>query len=195
MIDTAFFCRTARKRVFTLVELVVAIAIVTLTLAIAVTALRGESPAQKMERSVHEISAFCARIRFRSAEEGRDWVLKFNPEERRFYATAVADDQEQEGFVPGDNSGKFLNEKNASGDEVPTLPRLDLKLDKSFTFETAEGVEGELGNGEELEVFRFFPDGGASGSHKLLLKLKGMQKVFHISKLTGRVLIDEDLPN
>ncbi|MBQ9755782.1 MAG: prepilin-type N-terminal cleavage/methylation domain-containing protein [Lentisphaeria bacterium] len=195
MIDTAFFCRTARKRVFTLVELVVAIAIVTLTLAIAVTALRGESPAQKMERSVHEISAFCARIRFRSAEEGRDWVLKFNPEERRFYATAVADDQEQEGFVPGDNSGKFLNEKKASGDEVPTLPRLDLKLDKSFTFETAEGVEGELGNGEELEVFRFFPDGGASGSHKLLLKLKGMQKVFHISKLTGRVLIDEDLPN
>ena len=195
MIDTASFCRTARKRVFTLVELVVAIAIVTLTLAIAVTALRGESPAQKMERSVHEISAFCARIRFRSAEEGRDWVLKFNPEERRFYATAVADDQEQEGFVPGDNSGKFLNEKNASGDEVPTLPRLDLKLDKSFTFETAEGVEGELGNGEELEVFRFFPDGGASGSHKLLLKLKGMQKVFHISKLTGRVLIDEDLPN
>ena len=183
------------KKHFTLVELVVAIAIVTLTLAIAVTALRGESPAQKMERSVHEISAFCARIRFRSAEEGRDWVLKFNPEERRFYATAVADDQEQEGFVPGDNSGKFLNEKNASGDEVPTLPRLDLKLDKSFTFETAEGVEGELGNGEELEVFRFFPDGGASGSHKLLLKLKGMQKVFHISKLTGRVLIDEDLPN
>ena len=72
---------------------------------------------------------------------------------------------------------------------------MDLKLDKKFTFETAEGVEGELGGGEELEIFRFFPDGGASGSHKLILKLGGMQKVFHISKLTGRVLIDEDLPN
>ena len=192
MIDTASFCRTARKRVFTLVELVVAIAIVTLTLAIAVTALRGESPAQKMERSVHEISAFCARIRFRSAEEGRDWVLKFNPEERRFYATAVADDQEQEGFVPGDNSGKFLNEKNASGDEVPTLPRLDLKLDKSFTFETAEGVEGELGNGEELEVFRFFPDGGASGMRELTFRCHTLEKKYTISPLSGRLLMQKE---
>ena len=195
MIDTAFFCRTARKRVFTLVELVVAIAIVTLTLAIAVTALRGESPAQKMERSVHEISAFCARIRFRSAEEGRDWVLKYDPEEKKFYATAVAAEDEQESFVPGANSGNFLNEKKAPDEDAPPLPRMDLKLDKNFTFETAEGSEGELGNGEEMEIFRFFPDGGASGSHKLILKLRGMQKVFHISKLTGRVLIDEDLPN
>ncbi len=195
MIDTACFCRTARKRVFTLVELVVAIAIVTLTLAIAVTALRGESPAQKMERSVHEISAFCARVRFRSAEEGRDWVLKYNPEERSFYAAAVADEQEQDSFVSGANSGNFLNDKKEPEEDAPPLPRMDLKLDKKFTFETAEGVEGELGGGEELEIFRFFPDGGASGSHKLILKLGGMQKVFHISKLTGRVLIDEDLPN
>jgi len=68
-------------------------------------------------------------------------------------------------------------------------------LDKSFTFETEEGAENQLANGEELDVFRFFPDGGASGSHKLVLKLGGLQKVFHISKLTGRVMIDEELPN
>ena len=96
------------------------------------------------------------------------------------------------GFV---NNGLTIYKKNEDDEDAPRLPKLYFKLDKSFTFETAEGVEGELGNGEELEVFRFFPDGGASGSHKLLLKLKGMQKVFHISKLTGRVLIDEDLPN
>lgn len=196
MIDNAFSCRTARRRVFTLVELVVAIAIVTLTLAIAVTSLRGESPAQKMERTVYEVSAFCARVRFRSAEEGRDWVLKYNPDEKKFYATAVSEEEGEEKIVAGDNSGKYTAGKNKEEDsDTPPLPRLDLKLDKSFTFETAEGAEGELSGEEELEVFRFFPDGGASGSHKLVLKLGGMQKVFHISKLTGRVLIDEELPH
>ncbi|MBR7140150.1 MAG: type II secretion system protein [Lentisphaeria bacterium] len=195
MIDSAFSGSVFRRRKFTLVELVVAIAIVTLTLAIAVTTLRGESPAQKMERTVHEIAAFCARIRFRAAEEGRDWVLKFNPEAGRFYATAVSDDEEEENIVPGDESGKHISSKREADSDVPPLPQLDLKLDKSFTFETADGAEGQLHNGEELEIFRFFPDGGASGSQKLVLKLGGMQKVFHISKLTGRVLIDGELSN
>ena len=188
MIDLFLRRRKGAGKAFTLIELVVAIAIVALTLAIAVTTLRGESPAQKLERTVYEISAFCARIRFRSAEEGRDWVLKYNPEGRNFYATAVDEESEES---PDGTVGK----KESDDSELPALPRLDLKLDKSFTFETEEGAENQLANGEELEVFRFFPDGGASGSHKLVLKLGGLQKVFHISKLTGRVMIDEELPN
>lgn len=195
MIDADFSGEMFRRRNFTLVELVVAIAIVTLTLAVAVASLRGESPAQKMERTVYEISAFCARVRFRAAEEGRDWVLKFNPEAGRFYATAVSEEEGEENIVPGDESGKHVSQKNEADPDAPPLPQLDLKLDKSFTFETAEGIEGQLHNGEELEIFRFFPDGGASGSQKLVLKLGGMQKVFHISKLTGRVLIDGELSN
>ena len=195
MIDAPFSGKRAGRRKFTLVELVVAIAIVTLTLGIAVTSLRGESPAQKMERTVNETAAFFARVRFRSAEEGRDWVVKFNPEERLFYATAVADEEESVNIVPGDDSGKHVIDKKDADSDAPPLPRMDFKLDKSFTFETAENAEGQLNGEEELEIFRFFPDGGASGSHKLVLKLGGMQKVFHISKLTGRVLIDKDLPN
>ena len=188
MIDFFPRRRKAAGKSFTLIELVVAIAIIALTLGIAVTALRGESPAQKLERSVYEISAFCARVRFRSAEEGRDWVLKYNPEESRFYAVAVSEEAEE-------NSGEFSEKKESGDSDAPALPRLDLKLDKAFSFETEEGAENQLSSGEELEIFRFFPDGGASGSHKLILKLGGLQKVFHISKLTGRVMIDGELPN
>lgn len=193
MIDAVFSAGKAQRRNFTLIELVVAIAIITLTLAVAVSTLRGESPAQKMERTVHEIGAFCARVRFRAAEEGRDWVLKYDPEEGKFFAEAVSG-EEDGNIVPGDDSGKHVSEKEQDSD-APPLPRMDLKLDKSFSFETAEGAESQLPNGELLEVFRFFPDGGASGSHKLVLKLRNMQKVFHISKLTGRILIDGDLSN
>ena len=195
MIDKPFFCKQQKSRSFTLIELVVAIAIIALTLAVAVASLRGESPAQKMERTINEIAAFCARVRFRAAEEGRDWVLKYSPVEGNFYATAVSEEEGEENIVPGDASGKHIAEKKAVDPDAPPMPRMDLKLDKSFTFETAEGAEGELSAEEELEVFRFFPDGGASGSHKLLLKLGGMQRVFHISKLTGRVMIDRELPN
>lgn len=188
MIDFFPRRRKAAGKSFTLIELVVAIAIIALTLGIALASLRGESPAQKLERTVYEISAFCARVRFRSAEEGRDWVLKYNPAESNFYATAVSEETEVK--VEG------ASEKNEFADtDAPPLPRLDLKIDKAFSFETEEGAENQLANGEELEVFRFFPDGGASGNHKLILKLGGLQKVFHISKLTGRVMIDGELPN
>ena len=199
MSDFSLCRRKVQRKPFTLIELVVAIAIVALTLAIAVTNLRGESPAQKLERTVYEISAFCARIRFRAAEEGRDWVLKYDPEGGLLFATAVAD-EEFEVTVPGAEDSftptvKSSKAESSDDSDAPPLPRMDFKLDKSFTFETEEGAESQLANGEELEVFRFFPDGGASGSHKLVLKLRGMQKVFHISKLTGRVMIDGELPN
>ena len=188
MSDFSLCRKSLQRKSFTLIELVVAIAIVTLTLAIAVTTLRGESPAQKMERTVHEFSAFCARVRFRSAEEGRDWVLKYVPG-GSFYAVAVSPDENAEENSESSDGKKEFNE------DAPPLPRLELKLDKSFSFETADGAENQLANNEELEIFRFFPDGGASGNHKLVLKLGGLQQVFYISKLTGRVLIDRELPN
>lgn len=194
-IDTILSAGKSRSRTFTLIELVVAIAIISLTLAVAVASLRGESPVQKLERTVYEFSAFCARVRFRSAEEGRDWVLKYEPG-TGFYAVAVDNSGDEGGAVPGADGEKSRpDSQNRAGDQeaAPRLPRLNFKLDKSFTLQTSAGVENQLANEEELEVFRFFPDGGASGSHKLVLKLGELQKVFFISKLTGRIMIDEEL--
>ena len=173
-----------------------AIAIIALTLGIAVTSLRGESPAQKLERTVYEFSAFCSRVRFRAAEEGRDWVVKYDPEEG-FSATAIPDEDRETPLVPGDASGKYAStkaRKNEDDTDAPALPVIRFKLDKDFVFETPGEAENQLANDEQLEIFRFFPDGGASGNHAVVLKLGGLQKVFSISKLTGRVLISEEVP-
>ena len=172
------------------------IAIIALTLGIAVTALRGESPAQKLERKVYEFSAFCARVRFRSAEDGRDWVVKYEPGGEGFYATAVPDEEAEDPTVPGGSSDAGSSRKaEKTGDpDVPALPVLRFKLEKEFVFETPEGAENQLANSESMEIFRFFPDGGASGSHFVVLKLGSMQKVFSVSKLTGRVIVSEDVP-
>ena len=173
-----------------------AIAIIALTLGIAVASLRGESPAQKLERTVYEFSAFCSRVRFRAAEEGRDWAVKYEPDVG-FSAAAVPDEAQEPPIVPGDASGKYASSKlpgNGDDPEAPVLPVLRFKLDKEFVFETPGEAENQLANDEQLEVFRFFPDGGASGSHAVVLKLGALQKVFSISKLTGRVLISEEVP-
>ena len=173
-----------------------AIAIIALTLGIAVTSLRGESPAQKLERTVYEFSAFCSRVRFRAAEEGHDWVVKYEPDVG-FSASAVPDDEQETPLVPGDASGKYTSskaQKNEDDTDVPVLPVLRFKLDKDFVFETPGEAENQLANNEQLEIFRFFPDGGASGNHAVVLKLGALQKVFSISKLTGRVLISEEVP-
>ena len=173
-----------------------AIAIIALTLGIAVTSLRGESPAQKLERTVYEFSAFCSRVRFRAAEEGRDWVVKYEPDVG-FSASAVPDDEQETPLVPSDASGKYTGQKAQKIEDdtdAPVLPVLRFKLDKDFVFETPGEAENQLAMDEQLAVFRFFPDGGASGSHAVVLKLGGLQKVFSISKLTGRVLISEEVP-
>ena len=69
---------------FTLLELVVAIAIIALTTALAVSAFRGESPARQMESAGLQFAAFCAKVRFQALENGADRMVVFYPETRTF---------------------------------------------------------------------------------------------------------------
>ena len=45
---------------------------------------------------------------------------------------------------------------------------------------------------EEQEVFRFFADGGASGSLKFTLQYGKLSRAFSISPLTGRMLTEDE---
>ena len=53
-------------------------------------------------------------------------------------------------------------------------------------------LELEQDSGSELvELFRFFPDGGASGMRELIFKYHTFQKKYIISPLTGRIFAEE----
>ena len=54
-------------------------------------------------------------------------------------------------------------------------------------------LEDETEDTEELELFRFFPDGGASGMRELTFSIKELKRRYRISPLTGQLfLVEED---
>ena len=159
---------------FTLLELVVAIAIIALTTALAVSTFREESPARQVESAGLQFESFCAKVRFQALENGADRMVVFYPESRTF-KMAIPEE-----FQAADEEAKEEEEKKLN------LAAIEWKLPDNFELGTEFGDREQEMSGEEFfELFRFFPDGGASGSLKFELRYQRLRKVFDISPLTG----------
>ena len=159
----------SRRKPFTLVEVVVVIVIMVLTGAVAVSAMRTDSTSRLIKRTTSEFRSLCSRVRYKAMEMGEDRMVVYDPEQRMFYMARPTRDQEEameyeDGFVT-----------------------LDTKwaLPEEFELTTEEN--------RPLEVFRFYPDGGASGKWNLNLAVAKSDRVMVISvaKLTGAVVARE----
>ena len=162
-----------RKSVFTLVEIIVVLVIIMLITGIAVASLRGESPAVTLNRTSLEFEAFLARVRFLCAESGRDYLVRFYPD--RKLVTAHVDFSEEE----KENMEYEITES-------PDVQRFSFGDDiELFTVEAAEdgGMEGEF-----IELFRFYPAGGASCINRLGLRVENLSVFFDISFFNGQLI-------
>jgi hypothetical protein len=184
-------------RPFTLIELVVTITIIILTVSLVSSTFRKESPVQALERAEREFRAFCARVRYRACESGRDWVVSYDPDEKIFSASPgkyvrfqMPGTDDKLGGTP-EYEDEEDSEESEDGMYSPggTYARLRWKLPENFEFTTENAVEDSLMIGETLEIFRFFPDGGGSGSGHLELRCGDVSRVFMITKLTGRLTV------
>lgn len=201
---------------FTLLEVVVAMAIIALSTAIAVSAFRGESASRALENAAIELQRYCAQVRFRAAEDGREWAVYFNAEKRTFMAQCLLDHEERE-------------LRDSAGETQVAPPRLYWKLSERFEFETpgpgewtpqntasdrgaaggessrsleelnekeeaafAEDEKADTGDPDEQEfgpkIFHFYADGSAGGGFRLILKCGELSKTFELSPLTGRMI-------
>ncbi len=153
---------------FTLLELVVVIAIIAITTTLAVSVFRGESPVRKLENSALGFEAFCARVRYSAMENGSDRVVAFDPSAKR--------------FVAENPDGETDGEGRAAMWELPADFELDSEIDAVDP--------GERGT---VEVFRFFSDGSASASRDFLLRYRKFQRRFAVSPLTGLLNSKEEM--
>jgi len=168
--------RSAALRRFTLIELVVVLVIMALVAAIAVSAFRGESPAAALERSSYELESFCARVRYRAAETGRDYVVKLFAEDRKLCASPSYTDAEME---------KLRDEGTAVEEMTLQLPE-NISAERELPEnEEEEPVEA----GEGAEIFRFFPDGGGVSLATLIYKSDTLGKRFDLSFLNGQLIV------
>ena len=192
--------RPVRKSAFTLIELVVTISIIVLTVSLVVAVFRKESPARALENMELDFRAYCARVRYRACETGRDWVICYDPDTKAFSA---APGKHEKFRMPGkDNKDSSRDaETEEDSDEYsyddPENPygrtggyaNLKWRLPQNIEFTTENGEEDSLMTGEQLEIFRFFPDGGGSGSGHLEFRCGELARIFKINKLTGRLSV------
>ena len=149
-----------RIRFFTLPEVVAVILIIGLMAAVAVPMLRKASPSYQIEQSAAEFERFCSRVRYQAAENGGDRSVFFKAASRTFF---MKNPDSEENGVPEDAMFKWV------------LPE---------DFETDESVFPDP-SGEDVEIVRFFPDGGASGVRNITLRCGSFSKVISVSPLTG----------
>ena len=187
-------------RCFTLIELVVVCAIIALAVGLGTVTMRS-SGAGKFDRTVRGFQEFCTAARMQAMELGRDRVIYFNRQERKFTASdprsTVLPREEDAVYLAGVPE-EYRTDDDEELENAYTQPRTLAALVWTIPEEYRMNQEDDSGGWvdvtagtEEQEVFRFFSDGAASGSLSFTLKLNNFERTFVISPLTGRMLTVE----
>lgn len=182
-----------RRHDFTLVELIAVIVIISIGVGIASVSIRSNSDASNFEQAAQDFKAFAAQARFQAMGLGRDRAIVYQQAERKFTAADPAAEEERDEDsmnilelperlknTDDNNTGTELSEPANFADLSWTLP-------EDYELETDSNVfSGDHGQG--VEIFRFYPDGSGSGSHKFTLQYRTLKKEFTISPLTGLLM-------
>ena len=149
----------------------VVIVIMVLVGTIAVMSIRSESMTVVLKRTRNEFCSLCSRIRFKAMESGQDRMVVYDPEKRMFFM----------GRPPAN-----MEEQNEAGDD-------GFIIEEDVKWQMPEEFELTTEDNHPLEVFRFYPDGGASGRWKLTLASKDNEFgiVIEVARLTGAVTVRE----
>lgn len=188
------FCR----KPFTLLELIVVIAVLSLVLAVVVSAFRGESPGRLMASAAVEFETFCARVRFQALENGEDRIVAFDPEKKLFFA-AIPANLERDDEIMIQEGNKEDEEEAEKRKVIPEssaeTAKLKWKFPDKFQLDEEEIDLSDVNDHGWIEIFRFFPDGGASGTRKFQMEYKNAARSFEISALTGKMVVKEGKEN
>ena len=145
----------------------VVIVIMLVTGGIAISTMRTDSTARLIRNSTNEFRSLCSRARYKAMEMSEDRLVVYVPDEHMFYlARPVANEEEAMEYEFG-----FV-------------------IQKTMKWELPKEFELATDNSDPIEVFRFYPDGGASGT-SFNLACKGHAVMIGVAKLTGSVVTAE----
>ena len=162
---------------FTLIEMIVVLAIMMVAVAVVVGTFRGEDPSVVLDNAALEFESYLAQVRYRAAETGRDFVVKY-PFDGKFLVASP------------DYSTTELARIELDGEEV--IEELKFTIPSGCTLVTESGAEKLIAQEGKLEVMRFFPDGGAGAAHRLVMKCGEVCRSFDLSFLNGKLLVTNE---
>lgn len=185
------------KRRFTLLELVVVIAIIALSTSLAVSAMRGESDKQKLENFSLNLDAYFSRVRYRATEEGDTWEVYFNADKRTFSACRRMSAAEHEALTLDGEAPppllKFTCPENieVTGTEKDADSKVET-VEKRVSIVEQRKLDEEDANAEYIpegvRIFYFYSDGFVGGRHLLEIKCGEISRTLEVSALTGRLI-------
>ena len=185
------------KRRFTLLELVVVIAIIALSTTFAVATLRGESDVQKLENVSVGLEEYFARVRYRATEEGETWEVYFNADTHSFAACRRMTAAEHEALtLDGEAPPPVLNcsfpeSVTVTGEEKDAENKVET-VEKRVSIVEQRRQDEEEANAEYIpegvRMFYFYPDGFVGGGHRLEIKCGDLTRTLEVSSLTGRLI-------
>ncbi len=166
-----------RRRNFTLIEMIVVLAIMVIAVAVVAAAFRGDDPNIVLDNAALDLESYLAQVRYRSAEMGRDYIVKYP------YGGA-------ELIASPDYSREELEQMEL--DNEISVEEMKFKIPENCTMITESGAEKQLTQEASLEIFRFFPDGGGSAANRPVMKCNELSRSFDISFLTGRLRVSNE---
>ena len=165
------------RRAFTLIEMIVVLAIMMVVVAVVAAAFRGDDPNIVLDNAALDLESYLAQVRYRAAELGRDYVVKYPFGGAELIAS------------PDYSYREF---EQIELDNETAVEEMKFKIPENCTMITESGAEKQLAQEMKLEIFRFFPDGGGSSANRPVLKCKEVSRSFDISFLTGRLQVSNE---
>lgn len=200
---------TVGNKYFTLIELVCVLAVIAIASSLAIATFRDKSPQQVLTSASLELESFIAKVQFRAAETGKEWALKLDKENNCLIADISTDNKggsygTSEPILSEEDLDKVEENDSESLDETlenssslytivkPKIQPLIFKFPEKLDFEFPSTLEEEdntnsLAINEQLELFRFYPDGMGSGNFILTLKSGSLIRKFELSSFTGKL--------
>ena len=185
-----------QKSCFTLLEIVAVIVIMMIGAGVAAVYLRSGSTTVAFEQAAREFKAFTVRARVQAMELGRDRVIFFYPSERVFRAgePEIIERDETTAILIDPPADLVFESDSSDWQDPENFAKLSWKLPDGYELnpDSELAMNTFVGYDDALEVFRFFPDGGGSGTRNFVMSFQGLKKVFSVSALTGLIIEKEN---
>jgi type II secretion system protein H len=181
-------------RGFTLIELMVVVAIMGIVMTIAIPTIYQQFHPESMRKAVSDVMEACSHARARAILNGTETDLVIRPAERQFTVSAAFSRPapEQNRLFSPDVAGNDWRTPPPAAGGASGEGAFSVKLSEKIIIE-GMGINGEDYTEDEVGHVRFYPNGTSDEFSIVLLSDKGERRNITLEVVTGLADVESDV--